>query len=550
MDIEFNTTDISAGIMRTLKNILAGTAVATVLAVMTISTSFAGFEEALKAYEAGDYKTAFDEWLPLAEQNNLAAMRNIGLMYRNGRGVEKDAAKAFSWYARAAELGFDRAQANVASMYMKGEGVQQDYVKAAEWFTRAAQQGHVISQYNLGLMYELGRGVERSQSKALAWYNLAAEANHPGALKRMSSLVAKNPDIKDEPVTAAKAEPKTEAAPAKPEPPKPVATVKPAPAPEPKVAEAVKPTPKVVTKPPKAPAVSKPVVDPPKTTAATKKFDPFANSANNAALKGDASVAPKEATGAPTAFNQPKATQPKAVAEAPKRVIVEPTKPAAIMVKKAEPLAPATTQPQVTAPEVPTVKEVAPVVEATPTEVKPEPVVAAAAEQAPVKRPASLPEKEEKGFFSSLKSLILGPDEGEEDTDVAGATTSAATVVANAPTPAVPIPTPSEAPVEVVTGSGLSVPERLEMASLSYELKEYQQALSVWASLAQEGNATAQYHLGDMFNTGLAVPVDRIRAYYWWQKASSAGNQQAASALAKLESSLTFLEKKRLQNIN
>ncbi|MBO6827156.1 MAG: SEL1-like repeat protein [Sneathiella sp.] len=521
--------------MRTLKNILAGTAVATVLAALPLSTSVAGFDEGLQAYQAGNYKTAFEEWKPLAEQNNLAAMRNIGLMYKKGLGVEPDPKKAFSWYSRAAELGFDRAQANVAAMYMKGDGVQQDYVKAAEWFTRAAQQGHVISQYNLGLMYELGRGVERSQSKALAWYNLAAEANHPGALKRMSALVAKNPDIKDESAAVASA-PKAPVTPA------PVVEPAPAPTQAPKVTEAPQPAPKLET--PKTVAAAPNVTS---SAAPAKKFDPFANSANNAALRGEAASAPKEATGAPTAFNQPKAV------ETPKRVIVEPPKPAAEVIKPTpQPVAEPVVQPKVAeAPETPAKPVAEPEVSAAPTE---KAVVAPASEpasQVAENRPASLPKKEEsKGFFSSLKSLILGSDE-EEDTEIGGeATSTTATVVANAPTPAVPTAAPSAEPVQVVTGSALSIPERLEMAALSYELKEYQQALSVWAPLAQEGNATAQYQLGNMFNTGIAVPVDRIRAYYWWQKASAGGSQEAAAALSKLEGTLTFLEKKQLQNVN
>ncbi len=538
--------------MRTLKNILAGTAVATVLAALPLSTSVAGFDEGLQAYQAGNYKTAFEEWKPLAEQNNLAAMRNIGLMYKKGLGVEPDPKKAFSWYSRAAELGFDRAQANVAAMYMKGDGVPQDYVKAAEWFTRAAQQGHVISQYNLGLMYELGRGVEHSQSKALAWYNLAAEANHPGALKRMSALVAKNPDIKDEsaavasdakaPVTPA---PAIEPAPAPTPAPTPKVVEAPKPAAAPKVSEAPKPAPKLET--PKTVAAAPNVTPPAAPAAPAKKFDPFANSANNAALRGEAASAPKEATGAPTAFNQPKA------AETPKRVIVEPPKPAAEVIKPTpQPVAEPVVQPKVAeAPETPAKPAAEPEVSSAPTE---KAVAAPASEPAPQvaeNRPASLPKKEEsKGFFSSLKSLILGSDE-EEDTEIGGeAASTAATVVANAPTPAVPTAAPSAEPVQVVTGSALSVPERLEMAALSYELKEYQQALSVWAPLAQEGNATAQYQLGNMFNTGIAVPVDRIRAYYWWQKASAGGSQEAAAALSKLESTLTFLEKKQLQNVN
>ncbi|WP_369405908.1 hypothetical protein [Sneathiella glossodoripedis] len=88
------------------------------------------------------------------------------------------------------------------------------------------------------------------------------------------------------------------------------------------------------------------------------------------------------------------------------------------------------------------------------------------------------------------------------------------------------------------------------MAELSFSLEQYQQALSVWAPLAQEGNAVAQYHLGQMFHEGYAVPVDRVKAHYWWSLAKQNGSSKAAQSLERLEATLTFLEKQQLQTVN
>ncbi|WP_051548174.1 tetratricopeptide repeat protein [Sneathiella glossodoripedis] len=154
--------------MLKLNNLLASSAIALTLAILPVGYTHAGFEEAVKAYEAGDYETALKEWMILAQKNDPAAMRNIGHLYRRGLGTEQSYEKAMHWYKRASSFGFARAQANVASMYLRGQGVEQDYVQAADWFTKAARNGHVIAQYNLGLMYEHGKGVEKSVSKALA----------------------------------------------------------------------------------------------------------------------------------------------------------------------------------------------------------------------------------------------------------------------------------------------------------------------------------------------------------------------------------------------
>ena len=172
-----------------LRRLAGATALAMVAAVSLAPPAFAGFADGVKAYEDGDYKGAFDAWLPLAEGGDLAAMRNIGHLYRWGQGVDRDIDKAIMWYHRAAEAGFARAQANLAAIYLQGDGVPVDYDRARKWFEAAAHQGNAVAQYNLGLMYELGLGVTVSEPVALGWYNLAAKQGQPDALNRLSLLV-------------------------------------------------------------------------------------------------------------------------------------------------------------------------------------------------------------------------------------------------------------------------------------------------------------------------------------------------------------------------
>jgi len=102
----------------------------------------ANFQAALDAYNAGDYETAYREWLPLAEKNSPAAQFNIGLMFERGEGREQDFKPAIKWYLRAAENGFGRAQFRLGEIYEAGEAVEQDLVQARKWFTVAAQLRH------------------------------------------------------------------------------------------------------------------------------------------------------------------------------------------------------------------------------------------------------------------------------------------------------------------------------------------------------------------------------------------------------------------------
>lgn len=173
---------------------LLAAAVGLALAVAPFA-AHADFAQGVRAYEAGDHKAALDAWLPLAERGDVAAMRNVGHLYRWGQGVEKDVPQAMQWYRKAAETGFARAQANLAAIYLQGdEGVPIDYPEARKWFEAAARQGHAVAQYNLGLMYELGLGIEKNDAVALGWYNNAAKAGQPDALERLSLLVMRRDD--------------------------------------------------------------------------------------------------------------------------------------------------------------------------------------------------------------------------------------------------------------------------------------------------------------------------------------------------------------------
>ena len=115
------------------------------------------------------------EWIQKAAAQGVAkAQFSLGGMYRYGSGVSKDAAKAIEWYQKAAAQGGADAQHNVGQIYYNGEGVLKDVAKAVEWFQKAAAQGEVNSQALLGTMYYSGEGVLKDAAKAVEWFQKAA----------------------------------------------------------------------------------------------------------------------------------------------------------------------------------------------------------------------------------------------------------------------------------------------------------------------------------------------------------------------------------------
>ena len=147
------------------------------------------FDDGVAAYDTGNFKKAFEIWLPLAQRDDLAAMRNVATLLRQGKGVARDSERALYFYERSGRAGLVSSQVNSAFMYLDGDGIAQDYRKASFWFHAAAVPGVPVARYNLGVMYERGLGVEEDPARALAWYTLAARSGHAGALDRLAVLV-------------------------------------------------------------------------------------------------------------------------------------------------------------------------------------------------------------------------------------------------------------------------------------------------------------------------------------------------------------------------
>ena len=79
-----------------------------------------------------------------ADQGDPDAQFSLGVLYVNGRGVERNDELAMSWFRRAAEQGYADAQNNLGFMYDNGRGVERDNEVAVSWYRRAAQQGNGV----------------------------------------------------------------------------------------------------------------------------------------------------------------------------------------------------------------------------------------------------------------------------------------------------------------------------------------------------------------------------------------------------------------------
>ena len=98
------------------------------LSFVFIGLAYANYSDGYKAYEKGDYRTAFKEWKDLVGEDTLfsdfdfnpdepkspttrnQAQYNLGYMYENGRGTLKNYQEALKYYERSARYNYGRAQ--------------------------------------------------------------------------------------------------------------------------------------------------------------------------------------------------------------------------------------------------------------------------------------------------------------------------------------------------------------------------------------------------------------------------------------------------------
>lgn len=100
-----------------------------------------------------DLAAALSLYLAAAKQRNPAALYRLALLHEHGRGVEKNAATAFSYFAQASAVGRLPAIQRMVSIFAAGElGVARDPALAQQWEelaerVRAATQGEDVARH-------------------------------------------------------------------------------------------------------------------------------------------------------------------------------------------------------------------------------------------------------------------------------------------------------------------------------------------------------------------------------------------------------------------
>lgn len=166
-------------------NFVAG---AVLLGLLYSLSASADMKKALEAIQKRDYETAYELWLPLAEDGSSSAQHNIAQLYRLGKGIPQNFKKASEWYLRAAERWHAPSQYNLALLFENGLGVPLNYEEARFWYRKSANQDYGVAQFNLAVMYSIGQGMDPDFVQAHKWYDIAAEKGMDDAADNRDEL--------------------------------------------------------------------------------------------------------------------------------------------------------------------------------------------------------------------------------------------------------------------------------------------------------------------------------------------------------------------------
>ena len=104
-------------------------------------------------HHEGDYETALEYYTKAAELGDAAAHYHLGLVYRQGKGVEKDEEKVIYHYEKAAIGGHPKARHNLGAIEEDNGNTE----RAVKHLIIAAKLGFDLSMKMLWGLYSAGK---------------------------------------------------------------------------------------------------------------------------------------------------------------------------------------------------------------------------------------------------------------------------------------------------------------------------------------------------------------------------------------------------------
>lgn len=131
-------------------------------------------EQAKSMINRGQYDDAGRVLASEAKRGNPEAMYMLATLVKDGKGIEKNRAKAREFALKAISLGYAKGYKLIGEMYEE-DG---EYENAMQSYSALAEAGDPEGWFLIGWLYYVGDGVECDKAKALEYFVKAANAGN------------------------------------------------------------------------------------------------------------------------------------------------------------------------------------------------------------------------------------------------------------------------------------------------------------------------------------------------------------------------------------
>lgn len=132
----------------------------------------------------------FNKWQKMSYRKYNTALSVMGELYYQGYGTEKDLAKSFKYFKKAARYKYTYAEYRTALFYLSEDGYI-DTDDGIKYLKKAARKGHSQSAFLLALTYGTGELTEKDTIESDKWLDKAINGKHSKAQRYASHLKSK-----------------------------------------------------------------------------------------------------------------------------------------------------------------------------------------------------------------------------------------------------------------------------------------------------------------------------------------------------------------------
>lgn len=148
-----------------------------------------------RAYRAAkNDKSAADAYRHAADAGSAFGAYALGVLLRDGTGVQEDAAEARRYFRLAAEANFDVGMVEYADLLNAGTGGDQNEAEARRWYERASDAGNTTGMNRLGRYLVDGVAGPKNLARARTLFVTAASKGDTTGLVNLGFLAENGTD--------------------------------------------------------------------------------------------------------------------------------------------------------------------------------------------------------------------------------------------------------------------------------------------------------------------------------------------------------------------